>query len=203
MSAQKCDCSKKLVTWLDGELSIDEAAYLEQHLGACLACRSEMEAYKKVSVAIQAYWHAPTSSGTHQVAPLRVLTYIGAAAAAAALAFFLLRPNPRLLVEPAVQPAPATSSVVAVPDAKPTSPAPPPHIKPVRVRHSAESPQSLQTNWPSVDSAVQIAIPAESLLPPGAVPQGLAFVADLTIAPDGSPQGLHLEPQLIQFERSR
>jgi len=32
MSAQKCDCSEKLVAWLDGELSIDEAAYLEQHL---------------------------------------------------------------------------------------------------------------------------------------------------------------------------
>ena len=202
MSAQKCDCSEELVAWLDGELSIDEAEYLEQHLGACLACRSEVEACKKVSVAVQAYWHAATSSGTHRAAPLRVLPYIGAAAAAAALVFFLLRPHPRLL-EPAVQPAPATYSVVAVPDAKPASPAPSPHIKPLRVRHSAGSPQSSPTNWPPGESAVQIAIPAEALFPPGAVPQGVAFVVDLSIAPDGSPQRLRLEPQLIQFERSR
>ena len=202
MTAQKCDCSEKLFAWLDGELSTDDAAYLKQHLRACLACRSEVEAYKKVSVAVQAYWHAATSSQTHRAAPLRVLPYVGAAAAAAALAFFLLRPHPRLL-ETAVQPAPATSSVVAVPDAKPASPAPSAHIKPLRVRHSAESPQSLQTNWPPAESAVQIAIPAEALFPTGAVPQGVAFVVDLSIAPDGSPQRLHLEPQLIQFERSR
>jgi anti-sigma factor RsiW len=202
MSAQKSDCSEKLVAWLDGELSIDEAAYLEQHLGACLECGAKVDAYKKVGVAVQAYWHAATSSGTHRVAPIRVLPYIGAAAAAAALAFFLLRPHPRLL-EPAVQPAPAISYVVAVPDAKPASPAPSLHIKPPRVRHSAESPQSLPTNWPPAESAVQIAIPAEALFPPGAVPQGVAFVVDLSIAPDGSPQRLRLEPQLIQFERSR
>ena len=44
MSAQERDCSEKLVAWLDGELPIDEAAYLEQHLGAGVACRSEVEA---------------------------------------------------------------------------------------------------------------------------------------------------------------
>lgn len=202
MSAQECDCSEKLVAWLDGELSIDEAAYLELHLAACFECRTKVDAYKKVSVAVQAYWHAATTSGTHRIAPLRVLPHVGAAAAAAALAFFLLRPHPRLL-EPAVQPAPVTSSVVTVPDAKPASLAPSPHIKPLRVRHSAESPQSLQTNWLPAESAVQIAIPAEALFPPGAVPQGVAFVADLSIAPDGSPERLHFEPQLIQFERSR
>lgn len=200
MTAQKCDCSEKLVAWLDGELSTYEAAYLKQHLGACLACRSKVEAYKKASVAVQAYWHAATTSGTHRAAPLRVLPYIGAAAAAAALAFFLLHPH---VLAPAVQLPPATSFVVAVPDAKPASPAPSVRIKPVRVRHAAEPPQSFQTNSPSAESAIQIAIPADALFPPGAFPQGVAFVADLSIAPDGSPQRLHLEPQLVQFERSR
>jgi anti-sigma factor RsiW len=200
MSAQKCDCSEKLVAWLDGELSIEEAAYLEQHLAACLACRREVDAYKKVSVSVQAYWDAATTSGTHRVAPLRVLPFVGAAAAA--LAVFLLQPHPRPR-ESAVQPAPAIPSVVAVPDAKPASLAPSPHIKPARVRHPAEPPQSLQTNSLPAESAVQIAIPAEAFFPPGAFPQGVAFVADLSLAPDGSPQRLHLEPQLIQFERSR
>ena len=202
MSAQKCDCSEKLVAWLDGELSSDEAAYLEPHLAACLVCRTKADAYKEVSVAVQAYCDAATTSGKHRVAPLRVLPFVGAAAAAAALAFFLLQPHPRPL-EPAVQPAPAIPSVAVFPDAKPSSPAPSPHIKPVRLRHSAEPPQSLQTNSLLAESALQIAIPAEALFPPGAVPQGVAFVADLSIAPDGSPQRLHLEPQLIQFERSR
>ena len=201
MSAQKCDCSEKLVAWLDGELSNDEAAYMEQHLAACVECRTKVDAYKKVSVALQSYCDAATTSGTHQAAPLRVLSYVGAAAAAAALAFFLLQSHPRM-VAPAVQPAPAIPSVVAVPDAKPASPAPSPRIKSVRVRRSAEPPQR-QTNSPPAESAVQIAIPAEALFPPGAFPQGVAFVADLSIAPDGSPQRLHLEPQLIQFERSR
>ena len=202
MSAQKCDCSEKLVAWLDGELSNDEAAYMEQHLAACVECRTKVDAYKKVSVALQSYSDAATTSGTHRAAPRRVLSYVGAAAAAAALAFFLLQSHPRI-VAPAVQPAPAIPSVVAVPDAKPASPAPSPRIKPVRVRRSAEPPQSSQTNSPPAESAVQIAIPAEALFPQGAVPQGVAFVADLSIAPDGSPQRLHLEPQLIQFERSR
>ena len=202
MSAQKCDCSEKLVAWLDGELSNDEAAYMEQHLAACVECRTKVDAYKKVSVALQSYCDAATTSATHRAAPLRVLPYVGAAAAAAVLAFFLLQSHPRM-VAPAVQPAPAIPSVVAVPDAKPASPAPYPRIKPVRVRRSAEPPQSSQTNSPPTESAVQIAIPAEALFPPGAFPQGVAFVADLSIAPDGSPQRLHLEPQLIQFERSR
>jgi anti-sigma factor RsiW len=202
MSARKCDCSEKLVAWLDGELSIDEAAYLEKHLGACHTCRTQVDAYKKVSVAVQSYCEAATTSGTHRAAALRVLPYVGAAAAAAAIAFFLLQPHPRPR-ESIVQPAPAIPAVVVVPDAKPASLAPSPHIKPVRVRRSAEPPQSSQTNSPPAESAVQIAIPAEALFPPGAFPQGVAFVADLSIAPDGSPQRLHLEPQLIQFERSR
>ncbi len=202
MSAQKCDCSEKLVAWLDNELSIDEAAYMEQHLAACLGCRTKVDAYKEVSVALQSYCQAATTSGTHRAAPLRVLPFVGAAAAAAVLAFFLLQPHPRM-VAPAVQPALAIPSAVAVPDAKPAPPAPSQHIKPVRVRHSAEPPQSSQTNSTPAESAVQIAIPAEALFPPGAFPQGVAFVADLSIAPDGSPQRLHLEPQLIQFERSR
>ena len=201
MSAQKCDCSEKLVAWLDGELSNDEAAYMEQHLAACVECRTNVDDYKKVSVALQSYCDAAITSRTHHAA-LRVLSYVAAAAAAVALAFSLLQSHPRM-VAPAVQPAPAIPSVVAVPDAKPASPAPSPRIKPVRVRRSAEPPQSSQTNSPPAESAVQIAIPAEALFPPGAFPQGVAFVADLSIAPDGSPQRLHLEPNLIQFERSR
>jgi hypothetical protein len=61
----------------------------------------------------------------------------------------------------------------------------------------------LQSNSAPAESAIEIAIPAEALFPPGAAPQGIAFVADLRIAPDGLPLGLHLEPQFIQFKRSQ
>src|ERR1700746_1689811 len=152
MSAEKCGCSEKLVAWLDGELSNDEAAYMEQHLAACVECRTKVYAYKKASVALQSYCDAATTSRTHQAAPLRVLPYVGAAAAAAALAFFLLQSHPRM-VAPAVHAAPAS----------PAPPHPAPRTRPVRVRHSAEPPQSSQTNSPPAEPAVQIAIPAEAL----------------------------------------
>ncbi len=42
--------------------------------------------------------------------------------------------------------------------------------------------------------AIQITIPAEAMFPPGAVPPGVNFTASLTIAADGSAQGLVLEP---------
>jgi anti-sigma factor RsiW len=202
MSTQKCECSEKLVAWIDGELSVEETAYLKLHLAACVECRTEMEACKNISAAVQAHCETAAASRTHRSAALRVLPYVGAAAAAAGLAFFLLQPHPRVL-PPAVQPAPAVPSVLVVPDAKPASPARSSHIKPVRVRHSSGPARGLQPNSPRAESAIQIAIPAEALFPPGAAPQGVAFVADLTIAPDGLPLGLHLEPQLIQFKRSQ
>jgi hypothetical protein len=39
---------------------------------------------------------------------------------------------------------------------------------------------------------VQIAIPAEAMFPPGAMPKGLNFVAELSIAPDGSVKQVRL-----------
>jgi hypothetical protein len=48
---------------------------------------------------------------------------------------------------------------------------------------------------------IQIAIPADEMFPPGAVPEGMHFVADLTIAADGSAERLRLRPRLAGFER--
>ena len=202
MSTQKCDGSKRLVAWIDGELSNDDNMYMEQHVAACVECRTEMEACKKISAAVQSYYEAATTSRTRRTAPFRVLPYVGVAAAAAGLAFFLLQPVPRV-VAPIVQPGPAFPSVLVVPDAKPASLDRSPHITPVRVRDSSGPARGLQSRSRLTESAIQIAIPAEALFPPGAAPEGVAFVADLSIAPDGLPLRLHLEPQLIQSERSR
>jgi hypothetical protein len=52
------------------------------------------------------------------------------------------------------------------------------------------------------ETAIQIAIPADEMFPPGAVPEGMHFVADLTIAADGSAERLRLSPRLAGIERS-
>jgi Putative zinc-finger len=52
-------------------------------------------------------------------------------------------------------------------------------------------------DWQFAQPAIQIAIPAEAMFPPGAVPEGVNFTADLTISADGSAQGLVLEPRVI------
>jgi hypothetical protein len=42
--------------------------------------------------------------------------------------------------------------------------------------------------------AIRIAIPADEIFPPGAVPEGVAYIANLSLAADGSVQGLRLQP---------
>jgi len=51
------------------------------------------------------------------------------------------------------------------------------------------------------EGTVQIAIPAEEMFPPGAFPDGMNFVADVTIAADGSAEQLRLRPRLASYER--
>jgi hypothetical protein len=52
------------------------------------------------------------------------------------------------------------------------------------------------------EPVIQIAISADEMFPPGAVPEGMHFAADLTIAADGSAERLRLRPRLAGFERS-
>jgi hypothetical protein len=48
------------------------------------------------------------------------------------------------------------------------------------------------TQGQPMDAAIQIAIPAEAMFPPGAMPAGVNFIADLRIAADGSVQQVRL-----------
>jgi Putative zinc-finger len=56
-------------------------------------------------------------------------------------------------------------------------------------------------NWVVNEPSVEIAIPAAAMFPPGAVPEGISFVADLSIGADGSVQQVRLQPQISEFER--
>jgi hypothetical protein len=44
------------------------------------------------------------------------------------------------------------------------------------------------------EPAIQIAIPADAMFPHGAVPEGMTYIANLSLAADGSVQGFRLRP---------
>ena len=48
--------------------------------------------------------------------------------------------------------------------------------------------------WMPAEPTIQLLIPADALFPPGALPEGVGFVADFRLASDGSPGGLISRP---------
>jgi anti-sigma factor RsiW len=202
-----CDFSEKLIAWLDGELPTDEASRVERHLKGCSECRSSLDAYKRMSAGFDAYCDAAVSFG----APCGVARWVpvisGAGAVAALVA--LLLAMPRTHVAPPTFHAPEAAAVaqsVAVAAQTPTS-----LVQEIPRRH-ARAPASVRDTNPvqaqnqngyllSEEPVIQIAISADEMFPPGAVPEGMHFVADLTIAADGSAERLQLRPRLAGFER--
>ena len=212
-----CDFAKKLMAWLDRELPDDDAVTVERHLQGCPECRDRVEAYRRVSGAFDrycdAYCDAVTASKPGRRLTRPVLTISGGVAVAAAVAmFFLLAARSR--VQPAAlgaAPIPAVVDAAKVlPLAHEAQPVPA-EIRPVaqakrrkgaeQVKQAVTQRQSDETSWLASEPAVEIAIPADAILPPGAVPEGVGFTADVMIAPDGSAQQVRLHPQLTEFER--
>jgi anti-sigma factor RsiW len=192
-----CNHSGKLVAWLDRELGSDEMVELERHIDACSECRSRLESYKQASATFDTYCDAVVSAKTHRRRVPRwvpVLTTTAAVAIAATLVFVLLRARvapPTLLPAVRVQAPPPPAVVENVP-----APSKPVH------RHRPAAPAAAQiANWQPTARAIQISIPAESMFPPGAIPQGVNFTADLSIAADGSAEQIRLRPRLIEVER--
>ncbi len=203
--------SGKLIAWLDNELPAEEAAEVERHVAACSECRSDAGTYKRLSGEIDAYCDAAIASGgtreTFRWAP------VATAAAAVAVLFLLM---PRTHVEPAVFTAPervASASPAALAPAVPgaLSSMPRTHRRQTAASttpRNANAALAINQNDGSQNVGslpdqpmIQIAIPADEMFPPGAVPEGMHFVADLTIAPDGSAERLRLRPRLADFER--
>jgi anti-sigma factor RsiW len=192
-----CQHAGKLMAWLDRELGNDEMVELERHIGACGECRSRLESHKQVSATFDAYCDAVLSTKTPKRNLPRwvpVLATTAAAAIAATLVFVLLRGR----VEPPALPpavrvqAPPPAAVVE----NVTAPSKPVH----RQRPAAHVPRQI-ANWQPTERAIQISIPAESMFPPGAIPEGVNFVADLSIAADGSAEQVRLRPRLIEVQR--
>lgn len=145
----------------------------------------------------------------------------GAAAVAAGVVLLVALPRGRVKPPPAHSPETHSSTVDSPTTHPPAAAARPvaiaeathPPMNPIRTgRHRyAVAPAETETgnaapaliqNVSSLpaEPAIQIAVPAEAMFPPGAVPEGVNFIADLTIAADGSEQ-VRLRPRLARFER--
>jgi len=189
------------MAWLDRELGNDEMVELERHIGACSECRSRLESYKQASATFDAYGHAVLSAKTQQKRLPWVPVLTTAAAAAITATFVLVLLHAR--VEPPALPPPA--QVQAPPPAMVLENVPAPTPAPSKTMHRpwATTPGTPRrtANWQPTERAIQISIPAESMFPPGAVPQGVNFLADLSIAADGSAEQIRLRPRMMEVPR--
>ena len=210
-----CDFSGKLMAWLDSELPAGDAADVERHLQLCSQCRSQVDEYRQVTGAFaeycDAYYEGLTAVRSRRK-PLRWGLAVSAAAALAAgvAALFLLAPRARVRLSPTRTPAPVGSAAIVSQPATPAQAvaAPIKHVSRIerskgteQIGRIAPRPQVQDGNGSPTEPAVEIAIPADAIFPPGAVPEGVSFTADVTIAPDGSAQQIRLRPQLTEFER--
>jgi len=182
-----CDVQVKLVAWLDRELPKDEAGAVEHHVERCLECRRLVTAYGQVSETFDAYCDAVMARKT----PRQVLRWVPAlAGAVVAIAVILLILSRTVVERPPVDPTISSAASLPVPAAPPAEAV----LRKIPIPRQRRLPRVqpyVGTEQP-MDTAIEIAIPAEAMFPPGAMPNGISFIADLRIAPDGSVRQVHL-----------
>ena len=124
-----------------------------------------------------------------------------AAAAIAALFLFVARAHVQLSPGGATAPVAGTSGASHPNLAADGQDGQPMNVSAAQTGQASASAQSYDASGFPAEPAVEITIPADAIFPPGAVPEGVSFAADVTIAPDGSAQQIRLRPQLTEFER--
>jgi hypothetical protein len=205
-----CEFSGKLTAWMDHELAAEDATDVTRHLETCAECRARVEAYSRVTTTFEeycdAYCDAVMESRPRRKVRRRVLkVWEGAALAAAAVAaLFLLAARAHVQLSPNRPPAqvagaPTTSQPPRITEAHQAMA--PVSVSPEQTGQTSALPPGYDANAFPTGPALEIAFPADAVLPPGAVPDGVGFTADVTIAPDGSAQQIRLRPQLTEFER--
>ena len=191
-----CNYATKLIAWLDRELEPQEMVELAGHFRDCAECRINIAKYERVSQIFNEYCHAAMTGAPDQRRSLPILAAAAAilvlvATTAAVLRIRVQPPSPTAIVQPAQSPLVS----------EPTTPPP----NGMRTRRARPKPVRTQAgNWPPLppQPAVEVAIPADSMYPPGAVPAGVNFIADVSFAPDGSARQMRLRPRLTAIERS-
>jgi hypothetical protein len=198
-----CDHSGKLVAFLDQELDHAEVARLEQHLKGCADCRQQLSRYEQASNLFHAYCDAALVAAQARRERRRWMVPVISGAAVAALAagilLFFLHPKAKTPSLPGTaKTAPPAAFETAPPLAPPLAPG-----TPLQVHRRRVPPPTRRelADWVPAEPAIEIAIPADAMFPPGAVPDGLSFTADVSFAPDGSAQQMRLRPRLVNFER--
>lgn len=196
-----CDYCGKLIAWLDRELPADEAVEVQLHLRGCVECRERLAKYQQVSNTLNEYCIAvattETQRGSRRLVP--VFAAVAAAVFVATLGISLVRTylhslpaGPVLAVQPVlppgVTPSPAPQMVAAT-------------NKPLQRQHVVRPMLPEAQNWMPPAPAIQVAIPADAVFPPGAVPEGVNFTAVVSIGPDGLAQQIRFRPLLAGLER--
>jgi Putative zinc-finger len=206
-----CDWEDRLVAWLDRELPEDEAADVSRHWEMCAECRRRADAYECTSIAFNAYLDAVSRVDERPRALSPKMVMLGAGVVAAVAVFALLARNPhRPVTNEPLRALEETNSRASAGKAASSS-ASPSHTGLVKEgatrrgrRRDLIAPlQEQHANLLPTGPAVEITIPAEALLPPGAAPAGENFLVDLSIAPDGSTEGIRVRTQLTGFERTQ
>jgi len=179
-----CEFSGRLIAWIDGELPQEETAAVSAHVPWCNECRRDAEAFRSVSVA---FAECARTVAPQRARRLRAGVIAVAAIAAAVLVALLVMPRKSPVLQAhLVLPGAAITEVPAVLPQAPRTVAR--HVKRIPKRVPA------QAVWMPAEPTVQIAIPADALFPPGALPDGINFVADLQLAANGSPASVALRP---------
>lgn len=198
-----CEHSGKLAAFLDRELDDAEKARVEQHLEGCADCRKQLSKYQQVSNSFYAYCdEVVMAAQAHRERPrwmVPVISGAAAAALAATMVLLLLRPKAETPSVPtAIKVAPSMASETAA-----TVEPPPARVTPLRVHRPQVAPRARTEalEWMPAEPAIEIAIPADSMFPPGAVPDGFSFAADVSFAQDGSAQQMRLRPRLVSLQK--
>jgi hypothetical protein len=159
---------------------------VEHHVERCQDCRRRVAAYRQVSETFHAYCDAVMTAEARRRVPRWMPVFAGTVVAAAVI----LLAFPRTRVEPPLVGPTINSASMPVPAPTPAEPAS--RKATTRRRHAVPRVQERAAEIQPMDTAIQIAIPAEAMFPPGAMPNGINFIADMTIAPDGSVQQVRL-----------
>ncbi|HEX3376308.1 MAG TPA: zf-HC2 domain-containing protein [Candidatus Acidoferrales bacterium] len=208
-----CEFSNKLVSLLDHELPAEEAVKVELHLETCEECRGLLGVFAKVSREVDAYCNEAMEVNPRRVASGWAPLTIAAGMVTAVIVLFLAWPRARVTPSTMQLPQVTTATSLAVAGTPLPVTAPPNHrnhkqhagtnelrIVPVQSKNSAPVQSVVDYDSPE-EAMIQIAIPADEIFPPGAVPEGVNFMADLTISADGTAEGMRLRPMLAGFER--
>ena len=163
-----CEFSGRLVAWLDRELPEAEAANVEWHLAGCAACRQAVQSFEEVS---RAFLECYERSGSRTTRRLRwIFGASGAAAAAAILAGILLWPRPVAPLPVFVLPAPHAPAIAFVRGT-------------VAAAQTISRSRQVHAAWTPAPPVIEVELPADVLFPPGAVPEGFSFIADVRTEP--------------------